>query len=332
MKLENYESTLNLIDTEIAIKIVKEVFQEQLSKNLNLLRVTAPLFVLQNSGLNDDLSGTEVPVSFNVKTETDALTIVHSLAKWKRMAVSKYNLKPGEGLYTDMNAIRKDEVLDNIHSIYVDQWDWEKVITLDNRNLDFLKNIVSNIYKAIKDTSSYISSIYPKLINYFKDEIHFITSSELELMYPNLNSKQREDEICKKYGTVCIMQIGGILKNGNPPHDLRAPDYDDWDLNCDILTYYPPLESAIELSSMGIRVDAKSLYKQLEITDKLEKLKYSYHKKIINNELSLTIGGGIGQSRLCLIMLNKLHIGEVQSSYWDEANLDYAKKNNIKLL
>ncbi len=328
----DYKSKLNLIDTEKAIKLSKDKFEQTLAKNLNLLRVTAPLFVLANSGLNDDLSGTEVPVSFNVQTETQPLTIVHSLAKWKRMAINRYNLSVGSGLYTDMNAIRKDEVLDNLHSIYVDQWDWEKVINKQDRNLEFLKETVASIYEAIKSTSSYICSIYDCLENYFSDKIYFFTSSELENLYPNLSPKERENKICKKYGTVFLMQIGGVLKSNNSPHDLRAPDYDDWSLNGDILTYYPPLDCAIELSSMGIRVDKDSLIKQLEITKKLEKLKYPYHNMIVSEQLPLTIGGGIGQSRLCMIMLNKVHIGEVQSSYWDKDTIDYANSRNIKLL
>jgi aspartate--ammonia ligase len=331
IELKDYKTKLDLINTEKAIKIVKDGFEKSLATKLNLIRVTAPLFVSANSGLNDDLSGLEVPVTFTLKNEPEPLTIVHSLAKWKRMAINRYNLKPNQGLYTDMNAIRKDETLDNLHSIYVDQWDWERVITKQDRNLNHLKTIVNLIYDAIKETAAHICSIYPNLENYFPDEIHFLTTSELEAIYPNLSSKERETEITKKYGAVCLMQIGGILKNGDP-HDLRAPDYDDWDLNCDILIYYPPLEIAVELSSMGIRVDKSSLLKQLELTNKLEKLKYPYHQMIMNDELPFTIGGGIGQSRLCLVMLNKVHIGEVQSSYWDKKNLEYAKINNIKLL
>lgn len=327
-----YKSKLNLINTEKAIKIVKDKFENTLAKNLNLLRVTAPLFVLANSGLNDDLSGIEVPVSFNVKTESEPLTIVHSLAKWKRMAINRYRLLPGSGLYTDMNAIRKDETLDNLHSIYVDQWDWEKVINASDRTIEYLKDTVRSIYDAIKKTSVHICSIYPELEDYLSEEIHFFTASELEEMYPNLDSKERENAVCKKYGSVFLMQIGGVLKSGNPAHDLRAPDYDDWDLNGDILVNYPLLNCAIELSSMGIRVDKESIMKQLTIKNKLDKLKYTYHKMIMEDKLPLTIGGGIGQSRLCLIMLNKVHIGEVQSSYWDQDTLDYVANNNIKLL
>ena len=327
-----YKSKLNLIDTELAIKLVKDKFETVLAKNLNLLRVTAPLFVLANSGLNDDLNGVEVPVGFNVKTETEPLAIVHSLAKWKRMALDRYCIQNGNGLYTDMNAIRKDEVLDNLHSIYVDQWDWEKVISKDDRNFDFLKATVNSIYEALKETSSFICSIYPDLENYFSDDIHFITTSELEEMYPDFNAKERENAICKKYGAVFLLQIGGVLKSGSPAHDLRAPDYDDWDLNGDILINYPPLNCAVELSSMGIRVTKDSLVKQLTIKNKLDKLKYAYHKMIIEEKLPLTIGGGIGQSRLCLVMLNKIHIGEVQASYWDKDNMDYAIKNNITIL
>lgn len=330
--IDNYKTILDLIKTEKAIKIVKDRFEANLAKNLNLLRVTAPLFVLANSGLNDDLSGTEEPVSFYVRTEDEPLTIVHSLAKWKRVAANRYNLVPNQGLYTDMNAIRKDEVLDALHSLYVDQWDWEKVINYEDRNFDYLKEIVRLIYKAICDTANEICKVYPELKNYFTDKITFITSSELEEMYPNLSSKERENAICKKYKSVFLMQIGGVLKSGNSSHDLRAPDYDDWELNGDILVDYPPLNCAVELSSMGIRVDKNSLLKQLTLTNKLDKLKYTYHKMLMNDELPYTIGGGIGQSRLCLIMLNKVHIGEVQSSYWDKVNYDYAKANNIILL
>lgn len=331
IELKDYKSKLNLIETEKGIKFVKDFFEKSLANKLNLLRVTAPLFVYANSGINDDLNGVEEPVKFTVKGDSNPLVIVHSLAKWKRMAIPRYNLKPNEGLYTDMNAIRKDEYLDNLHSIYVDQWDWERVINYEDRNIAFLKKIVTNIYEAIKETASYICSIYPQLNNYFTNDIHFITSTELEEMYPKLSSKERENAICKEKKAVFLMQIGKKLKNG-APHDLRAPDYDDWELNGDILIYYPPLDCAIELSSMGIRVDKISLYKQLESTNCLDRLMYPYHQMIMKNELPFTIGGGIGQSRLCLVMLNKVHIGEVQSSYWDEKNIEYAKRNNIILL
>ena len=332
LKDKNYKSILNLVETEAAIKIVKDNFERNLAANLNLIRVTAPLFVLANTGLNDDLSGMEVPVSFNVKTEESPLAIVHSLAKWKRMAITRYNLLPGAGLYTDMNAIRKDEQLDNLHSIYVDQRDWEKVITKKQRNFSYLKETVNSIYDAIKKTAKHICSIYPSLNNYFSEDIFFLTTSELANLYPNMTAKERENAICMKHGAVFLMQIGGKLQNKEQAHDLRSPDYDDWDLNGDILVYYPPLNCAIELSSMGIRVDKLSLLKQLTITNKLDRLKYQYHKMILNDQLPLTIGGGIGQSRLCLIMLNKVHIGEVQSSYWDEVNLKFARKRNITLL
>ncbi len=332
MKVEKYQPILNLIETEEAIKLVKDSFQKNLAKNLNLIRVTAPLFVLETSGLNDDLTGTEEPVKFSVRTESVPLTIVHSLAKWKRMALDKYNLGVGEGLYTDMNAIRKDEVLDNLHSLYVDQWDWERVITKDDRNYDFLKKIVIQIYEAIKSTSKMISEYFLDLTDYFPENIHFITTSELAEMYPNLSADEREYEVTKKYKSVFLIAIGDELDNGEKPHGSRAPDYDDWQLNGDIIVYYPPLDMAVELSSMGIRVDKNSLQEQLKKKNALDKLKYEYHQKIMNDELPLTIGGGIGQSRLCLIMLNKIHIGEVQASYWDQKNTEYAKKNNFKLL
>src|SRR5690554_5213593 len=258
---KNYQSKLNLYDTQTAIGFIKNVFQEHLGFELNLKRVTAPLFVLTDTGINDGLNG-ENPVSFMVPSLNKQAEIVHSLAKWKRMALYQNDFYIGNGLYTDMNAVRKDEVLDNLHSIYVDQWDWEKVINKQDRNLEFLKETVTSIYEAIKSTSSYICSIYDCLENYFSDKIYFFTSSELENLYPNLSPKERENKICKKYGTVFLMQIGGVLKSNNSPHDLRAPDYDDWSLNGDILTYYPPLDCAIELSSMGIRVDKDSLIKQ----------------------------------------------------------------------
>jgi len=331
IELKDYVTKLDLVDTEKAIKLVKDDFEKRLAENLNLVRVTAPLFVLENSGLNDDLNGVEEPVKFKLKNEDTNLVIVHSLAKWKRMALYRYNFKPYAGLYTDMNAIRKDETLDNIHSIYVDQWDWEQIITYEDRNFAYLKNVVLKIYQAIKDTTSFICSIYPNLENYFPNTIHFLTTSELEELYPHLSPKERENAITKKYGAVFLMQIGVNLKNGLP-HDLRAPDYDDWNLNGDILVYYPPLNCAVELSSMGIRVDKNSLYNQLKQKNCLERLNFEYHQKILNNELPFTIGGGIGQSRLCLVLLNKVHIGEVQASYWDKKNLEYAKKHKINLL
>ncbi|MDY4787725.1 MAG: aspartate--ammonia ligase [Bacilli bacterium] len=325
-----YQSKLDLIETQRAIKIVKDFFENALAKNLNLIRVSAPLFVYTKSGLNDDLNGIEKPVSFYFNHED--VSIVQSLAKWKRMALKDYHFEVGMGLYTDMNAIRKDETVDHIHSIYVDQWDWEKVITKDDRNLNFLKSTVKQIFNALKETEKLITTIYPSLDNYFGDEIYFISSSDLKDKFPSLTAKEREHAICKEHKCVFIYQIGGKLRNCDEVHDLRAPDYDDWELNGDILVYYPPLNRSVELSSMGIRVDQNSLLKQLKEKDALNRTSLPFHKALLNNELPLTIGGGIGQSRLCLVMLNKIHIGEVQSSLWDEKTIEECQNLNIKLL
>ena len=326
-----YTTKLNLIDTEKGIKIIKDSFEKNLAKELNLLRVSGPLFVNKSSGLNDNLNGVEEPVSFNIKGVDDKIEIVHSLAKWKRYALNVYDIPIDSGIYTDMNAIRKDEREDNLHSIYVDQWDWEKHINEEERNITFLKKTVKKIYKAILATQRVILEKYPQLDRVFDKNITFITSKKLLSLYPNLTPKERETEICKKYGTVFIIGIGGKLAN-KKPHDLRAPDYDDWKLNGDILVYYPPLEQAVEISSMGIRVDKDSLVKQLELTNNLDRLSLPFHQALINDELPLSIGGGIGQSRLCLVMLNKIHIGEVQSSIWNDEEKAKAKENNIKLL
>ena len=325
-----YESKLDLIETQRAIKIVKDFFENALAKNLNLIRVSAPLFVYDKSGLNDDLTGVEKPVGFTFNKE--GVSIVQSLAKWKRMALKDYGFKEGIGLYTDMNAIRKDEIVDNIHSIYVDQWDWEKVINREDRNLNTLKTTVKHIFNAFKETENLITTIYPNLVNYFGDDIYFISSSDLKDKYPALDAKEREHAICREHKCVFIYQIGGKLRNSNEMHDYRAPDYDDWDLNGDILVNYPPLNRSVELSSMGIRVDDKALRFQLKERHQEEKMNLPFHKALLNNELPFTIGGGIGKSRLCLVMLNKIHIGEVQSSLWTEEEIARCEKLNIKLL
>ncbi len=326
-----YQSKLNLIDTEKGIKIIKDSFEKNLAKELNLLRVSGPLFVKKSSGLNDNLNGVEKPVTFLINKVNDDIEVVHSLAKWKRYALNKYDIPIDSGLYTDMNAIRKDEHEDNLHSIYVDQWDWEKHISEAERTIPFLKKTVKKIYKAILETQKIILKKYPQLDRIFEKNITFITSKKLLSLYPTLSQKERENEITKKYGTVFIIGIGGKLANGQP-HDLRAPDYDDWKLNGDILVYYPPLNQAVEISSMGIRVNKESLTKQLELTNNLDRLSLPFHQALINDELPLSIGGGIGQSRLCLVMLNKVHIGEVQSSIWTNEEKEKAEENNIKLL
>lgn len=326
-----YKSKLNFKDTERAIRKLKTFFQQTLSIKLNLLRVSAPLFVKQETGLNDNLSGKEKAVSFVVPAiDNCTCEIVHSLAKWKRMALSKYGFVKGEGLYTDMNAIRKDEpVLDDIHSIYVDQWDWEKIISKDERTQEYLEAIVKDIYSVIYKAARYISDDYSVLENYFVKDIKFLKSQDLEDEYPNLTPKERENVAAKKYGAIFIQNIGNTLKSGNK-HDDRAPDYDDWQLNGDILVWYEPLNKAVELSSMGIRVDKKSLKEQLAL--KCVKNMTEYHKAILNDEYVLTVGGGIGQSRLCALMLNKIHIGEVQSSIWPESTVKEFKENGVILL
>ena len=321
--------TLNLIDTLIAIKKIKDHFEQRLSKILKLIRVSAPLFVESNKGINDNLNGVEQPVSF--KVGNNDIEIVHSLAKWKRMALAKYNLRMHSGLYTDMNAIRKDEILDEIHSIYVDQWDWEMLIEEKDRNLEFLKNIVTKIYNVLRETEIFIQNEYPNLTPKLGNEIYFITSQELLDMYPDLSPKERENKIVKEKKAVFLLQIGKILSNGNK-HDGRSPDYDDFELNGDILVYNPILDSAFELSSMGIRVNKESLLRQLEQENKLDRLNLEYHQLLINDKLPLTIGGGIGQSRMCMFFLKKAHIGEVQSSVWPEDEIELMKKNNIHLL
>ncbi|WP_026668933.1 aspartate--ammonia ligase [Butyrivibrio sp. AE3006] len=329
---KDYKSALNLHDTQVGIKTVKDFFQNTLSENLNLLRVTAPLFVAPESGLNDNLNGVERPVAFDIRNENEReAEIVHSLAKWKRFALKKYGFKVGEGLYTDMNAIRRDEIPDNIHSVFVDQWDWEKAISKEDRNLDFLKDTVRTIYKVLRKTEKYMSIQYDYIEEILPHDIFFITSQELEDMYPDKSAKEREYLITKEKGAVFIMQIGDLLASGKK-HDGRAPDYDDWALNGDILVYYPVLDIALELSSMGIRVDEDSIKSQLEKAGCTERAELPFQKAIINKELPYTIGGGIGQSRLCLFFLRKAHIGEVQCSLWPDEEVEEATKNGIQIL
>lgn len=325
LKPQNYKALLDLKQTELAIKQIKDFFLRSLSTELRLRRVTAPLFVLRGLGINDDLNGVERPVSFPIKDMGDATAeVVHSLAKWKRVTLAEYQIPSGFGIVTDMNAIRSDEEMDNIHSLYVDQWDWERVLQAENRNIDYLKKIVDKIYSAILRTEFYICETYPQLKAFLPEEVHFIHSEELLQMYPDKTPKEREDLICKKYGAVFIMGIGGKLSDGQE-HDLRAPDYDDWStpneegfngLNGDLLVWYPILNRSIELSSMGIRVDIDALNRQLAIQHKEERKELYFHKRLLEGSLPLSIGGGIGQSRLCMILLHKAHIGETQSSIW----------------
>ncbi len=326
-----YECSLSLIETEVAIKFIKDTFERELAKALKLTRVSAPLFVPSDSGLNDHLNGYERVVGFDILTIKKDVEIVQSLAKWKRMALAKYHFNDGTGLYTDMNAIRRDEVLDNLHSVYVDQWDWEKIIRREDRKLSYLKKTVKSIYKALKKLAVAVEKKYPQLKNPLPNDIAFISTLELEKLYPDMPRKQRENEIAKKYGAVFIYGIGNPLKDG-APHDGRAADYDDWKLNGDILLWYDVLGIAMEISSMGIRVDEKSLVKQLKKKNELLKLENPYCKGILNGELPLTIGGGIGQSRLCLFFLKKAHIGEVQSSVWSEEMITENAKKGIYLL
>lgn len=329
---QDYKSLLGLYDTQKAIGLIKTVFQEKLSLALHLNRVTAPLFVPQGSGLNDDLNGVERPVRFDVPCLDDHAEVVHSLAKWKRFALYKYGYRPGQGLVTDMNAIRRDEELDNLHSIYVDQWDWERVITKENRTLEFLQETVRDIVDAVCATSDELRWKFPalKVIRLNRD-VTFFTSQELEDLYPNKTPKERENIIARAHGTVCIMQIGGKLKSGEK-HDGRAPDYDDWTLNCDILFWHKTLECALELSSMGIRVDADAMRRQLAEAGCPERAQLPFHKLLLDGTLPLTMGGGIGQSRLCMLLLGKAHIGEVQVSLWDDATTEICRKNQIELL
>ena len=329
---DHYSPALNLKETQVAIKRLKDFFQRELAAELNLKRVSAPLFVSPDSGLNDNLNGVERPVSFGVKEQDDSpFEIVHSLAKWKRLALKRYGFREGEGLYTDMNAIRRDEETDNLHSIYVDQWDWEKIISKEDRNEKTLRDVVKSIYEALRITEKYMANKYDYIECFLPEEITFITSQELLDAYPNLSPREREYEAVKKCGAVFLMQIGDILTNGEK-HDGRAPDYDDWSLNGDILVYYPVLDIALELSSMGIRVDAQTLAEQLKKAGCEERARLPFQKALLEGKLPQTIGGGIGQSRICMFFLRKAHIGEVQCSVWPENVREDAMAHGIILL
>lgn len=324
-----YRSDLSLIETEKAIKHIKDFFEIELAQALSLLRVSAPLFVKRETGLNDDLNGVERPVGFDY--EDSRVEIVHSLAKWKRMALYRYGMTEGQGLYTDMNAIRRDEILDNRHSMYVDQWDWEKIIKKEDRTLETLKNTVISIYDVLKRTTQYVVDAYPTLRHDLPEEIFFITAQELEDLYPDMTASEREHAICEKLKAVFIIGIGGELTSGKP-HDGRAPDYDDWTLNGDIVLWSPVLKGAFELSSMGIRVDEKALEAQLEVRGASDRKVMPFHKALLAGELPYTIGGGIGQSRMCMFLLQKAHIGEVQASVWDQETLEACESAGVQLL
>ena len=329
---EQYQSELNLHDTQIAIKTVKDFFQNLLSLTLNLSRVSAPLFVTPESGLNDNLNGVERPVAFDIKEMNGQnAEVVHSLAKWKRFALHKYGFSAGEGLYTDMNAIRRDEETDNIHSIFVDQWDWEKVITKEDRTMEYLQETVKLVYKVLRKTEKYMAVQYDYIHEILPHDIYFLTTQQLEDLYPNQTPKEREYHITKEKGAVCLMQIGDKLASGEK-HDGRAPDYDDWSLNADILVYYPVLDIALELSSMGIRVDEKALSDQLKKAGCPQRGELPFQKAILNKQLPYTIGGGIGQSRICMFFLRKAHIGEVQCSIWKPDMAQMCAKHGIQLL
>ncbi len=326
-----YKTKLSVYETQIVIDHIKKYFQLNLASKLNLKRVSAPLFVLESSGLNDNLNGIERPVSFDVPAVNQTAQVVHSLAKWKRLALKQYDFYVGNGLFTDMNAIRRDEELDNLHSIYVDQWDWELVIDKSMRNLDFLKSVVKKIIDAVSDTNDQIKKEFRVLNCEIDRNVSFITTQELEDMYPDLTPKERENEYVKNHHTTFLMQIGGALKSGKK-HDGRAPDYDDWKLNGDILLWNDVLDTAFEISSMGIRVDPETLVQQLKISGCEDRMTLPFHKALLNNELPLTIGGGIGQSRLCMLIMQTAHIGEVQVSIWDKDTLSVCKQAGIRLL
>lgn len=328
---QGYHTELDILETERAIKLVKDHFERNLAEALSLTRVSAPLFVRPETGLNDDLNGVERPVQFDILELGSDVQIVHSLAKWKRLALKRYGFAPQTGLYSDMNAIRRDEDLDNLHSVYVDQWDWEKIITRESRNMELLEDTVRRIIAALVKTEELLCQTYPQIQKFLCPEVTFISSQELEDRYPDLTGKEREDKICQEYGTVFITQIGGALKSGKP-HDGRAPDYDDWSLNGDLLVWYPVLHRAVEISSMGIRVDEASLAKQLKIAGCEERRELAFHKMLLQGELPLTMGGGIGQSRICMLMLQKAHIGEVQASTWSEAMIETCTAHGIHLL
>lgn len=328
----DYCPTLDIRETEVAIKKLKDFFERNLSEKLNLTRVSAPLFVKSDTGLNDNLNGVEKPIGFQIKNDNySRAEIVHSLAKWKRMGLYRYGFKSNEGLYTDMNAIRTEEEFDNLHSIYVDQWDWEKVIKKEERTESKLKDIVQDIYSVFKETEDYISKIYPQFTKILPEDIYFITTQELEDKYPKLSPKEREHAIAREKKAVFIMKIGDTLKSGIK-HDGRSPDYDDWKLNGDIIFYYPVLDMAFELSSMGIRVDAEALKKQLEKSHCENRLKFDFHQMVIDEKLPFTVGGGIGQSRICMFFLRKAHIGEVQSSIWPNEMIEKCSEHKIALL
>ena len=341
IKPEGYKALLDMRQTEMGIKMIKEFFQQNLSTELRLCRVTAPLFVLKGLGINDDLNGVERPVTFPIKDLGDAKAeVVHSLSKWKRLTLAEYEIEPDYGVYTDMNAIRADEELDNLHSLYVDQWDWEAVITKDDRTIAYLEDVVRRIYAAILRTEFLACEHYPQLKPFLPRKIHFIHAQDLLDMYPDKTPKEREDAICKKYGAVFIEGIGGKLSDGKK-HDGRAPDYDDWStvaengkegLNGDILIWYPVLGRSFELSSMGIRVDKESLLRQLKLEGKEDREKLYFHQQLLNDKLPLSIGGGIGQSRLCMVLLHKAHIGEIQASIWPEDMRKECEKAGMPLI
>ena len=329
---QNYHSELNLHDTQIAIKTVKDFFQSLIAERLHLARVSAPLFVDPESGLNDNLNGVERPVTFDIKEQNGReAEVVQSLAKWKRYALKKYGFSYGEGLYTDMNAIRRDETTDNIHSVFVDQWDWEKIIKKEERNLNTLKDVVKTVYKCLRKTEKYMAIQYDYIEEILPHDIFFITTQELADMFPDNTPKEREYYIAKAKGAVCIMKIGDTLENGEP-HDGRAPDYDDWSLNADIIVYYPVLDIALELSSMGIRVDRDALLYQLQKSGCEDRINLPFQQAILNEELPYTIGGGIGQSRICMFFLRKAHIGEVQSSLWPDEMVALCEERGVQLL
>ena len=328
---QGYKTPLSVYEMQRAIEFIKSNFQTNLSNALNLRRVSAPLFVEENSGLNDNLNGVERPVGFDIPDVGENGQVVHSLAKWKRLALKRYEFNVGKGLVTDMNAIRRDEELDNLHSVYVDQWDWEKVIDRSDRNIDYLKHTVRDIVNAVTETADALNIAFPSLHNHLPREVFFLTTQELEDKYPDLTPKERENEICREHGVVFLMQIGKTLKSGIK-HDGRAPDYDDWELNGDILYWNPLLERAFEISSMGIRVDEESMDRQLRLAGCDDRRALPFHKMLLNGELPLTMGGGIGQSRVCMLLIGTAHIGEVQVSMWDEETRRTCEEKGILLL
>lgn len=328
---ESYDPKMTVRETQEAIKYIRDTFQREFGREMNLSRISAPLFVEKSTGLNDNLNGVERPVSFDVPWEDDTIEVVQSLAKWKRMALKRYGFKPGEGLYTNMNAIRRDEVLDNLHSCYVDQWDWERVITKEERTVETLRKTVRDIFRIIKHMEHEVWYKYPRAVYRLPDEIHFIDTEKLLAKYPDKNARERENLAAREYGCIFLMRIGDRLANGEP-HDGRAPDYDDWQLNGDIIFWYEPLNCALEISSMGIRVDETSLAEQLKKAGCEERAKLPYHRMVLNRELPYTIGGGIGQSRLCMLLLGRAHVGEVQASIWPEDMRKACAAHNITLL